>query len=95
MDGLIIDSVTGRFFTDAPTARGSQLPWSRSRLRAALRELPVTEEQILRWLLGLGCAALSEEEVAARMNMSLSQIWRIANRGLAEIGFMLLTEEAA
>lgn len=97
MHGLFIDPETGRYFTDAPNDRihDVESPLGKWRVRRYLRELHPLERRVLRWLLGIDCEALDAAEIAERMNMTVDQVWRSVDRAAAQIGFTLLTEEAA
>lgn len=61
-------------------------------LRAHLNSLPVVERRVLRWLGGIDEASLSADEIAMRLNMTIDQVWQIAERGLAQIGLLVLSE---
>lgn len=60
-----------------------------------VHELPAVERRVVRWLFGIGCATRGPEEVAFRMNMSVDEVWRLAERAFSEVGFRAITEVAA
>jgi RNA polymerase sigma factor (sigma-70 family) len=67
----------------------------RARIRRAIKELAPIERQIIRWRFGIGCTHLTKEEIAERLNIDPSAVWRILSRGLEDVGYVLVCEVAA
>lgn len=60
----------------------------------AVAELPEPDRSIIRLRYGIGAQPLGEEEVALKLGMTLSELWRAEATGLEMVGFLLITEAA-
>lgn len=54
-------------------------------VRNVLSRLPALERRIIRWRYGVGCQELSDQQIADRLNLSRSGVWRIRQRALARL----------
>jgi RNA polymerase sigma factor (sigma-70 family) len=56
-----------------------------ARLNRMLRRLPLLERRVIRWHYGLAGEPLSDAEIAGKLNMTRSGVWRIRQRALVRL----------
>lgn len=60
----------------------------------AVADLPEPDQSVVRLRYGIGARPLDEEEVAHRLGITPSELWRAEVAGLEMVGFLLITEAA-
>lgn len=58
----------------------------------AIGDLPEPDRSVLRLRYGIGGTWLGEDAVAARLGMTVRELWQAESAALETIGFLLLTE---
>lgn len=64
-------------------------------VRHLLQDLPPVERRVICWLYGIACEPVDPEEIAERLGTHVEQVWRLASRGMEQLGFLAVSEWAA
>lgn len=64
-------------------------------VRRLLQDLPPVERRVICWLYGVACEPVDPEEIAQRLGTHVEQVWRLASRGMEQLGFLAVSGWAA
>ena len=64
-------------------------------LTSALAELEEEERKVIEARWGIGCALMTDEEVAEKYDLEIEWVWELHDKGLQTIGFLFLTVDTA
>lgn len=88
----IVGSVPASLLARLATQHHLQAPGSanvvwlaEARIRRELSLLPPLESRILRWRYGVGCTKFSDQQIAARLRLTVDQVVAIGNRAILEL----------
>lgn len=65
------------------------------RIAREVKALPALNSRVVRWRFGIDAEQLSVKEIAARLRMHADDVQQILDEALMQLGFSLLSAEAA
>lgn len=96
--GFCSDSLLARLARQShphESPHGSIVSLADARIRRDIRHLPPLESRVLRWRHGVDCTKLDDNEIAARLRLTVEQVAQIGDQALMELGFLLVSGSEA